>query len=147
MTSNAESPAQSVEVAIVDPSGALSTLSYAVPDDLSFAIGRGSAVTVPLGARRVTGIVLGPADATKSLRLKAIAAHVQDLDVPSELLDLAVWAARYYRAPLGALLRTVVPPPVRKLTRRLVLPIGANPPTNSSQASSEPSLAPAPTTV
>ena len=142
MTSNAESPAQSVEVAIVDPSGALSTLSYAVPDDLSFAIGRGSAVTVPLGARRVTGIVLGPAAATKPLRLKVIAAHVRELDVPSELLDLAVWAARYYRAPLGALLRTVVPPPVRKLTRRLVLPIGANPPTNSSQASSEPSLLP-----
>ena len=131
-----------VEVAIVDPSGALSTLSYAVPDHLSFAIVRGSAVTVPLGARRVTGIVLGPADTTKPLRLKAIAAHVQELDVPAELLDLAVWAARYYRAPLGALLRAVVPPPVRKLTRRVVKPTGANAPPSFSEAANEPSLLP-----
>jgi primosomal protein N' (replication factor Y) len=141
LTSSAAPAAQSVEVAIVDPSGALSTLSYAVPDHLSFAIARGSAVLVPLGARRVTGIVLGPADATKPLRLKAIAAHVAELDVPAELLDLAVWAARYYRAPLGALLRTVVPPPVRKQSRRVVVPIAADAPT-ASIASNEPSLLP-----
>jgi primosomal protein N' (replication factor Y) len=141
LTGSAASAAQVVEVAIVDPSGALSTLSYAVPDHLSFAIDRGSAVTVPLGARRVTGIVLGPADTTKPLRLKAIAAHVHELDVPAELLDLAVWAARYYRAPLGTLLRTVVPPPVRKLSRRVVRPTGANAPSLSSAAApSEPTL-------
>ena len=110
-----------------------------MPDHLSFAIVRGSAVTVPLGARRVTGIVLGPAEAAKSLRLKAIATHVRELDVPAELLDLAVWAARYYRAPLGALLRAVVPPPVRKLNRRVVRPTGPNDPPTSSSTTNEPS--------
>src|SRR5690606_38486130 len=82
-----------VEVALVDRSGTLSTLSYAVPEHLSFAIAAGSAVQVPLGARRVTGIVLGPARAAATVRLKPVSAHLSDLDVPSELLELAVWAA------------------------------------------------------
>lgn len=120
----------------------MSTLSYALPDHLSFAIARGSAVTVPLGARRVTGIVLGPADTTKPLRLKAIASHDRELDVPAELLDLAAWAARYYRAPLGALLRAVVPPPVRNVSRRVVKPTGADDPALPSRPPSEPSLLP-----
>ncbi len=115
---------RSVEVALVDPSGALSTLSYAVPDHLSFAIRRGSAVQVPLGARRVTGIVLGPTSGEPKVRLKPLGAHLPELDVPSELLDLAVWSARYYRVALGSLLRTVVPPPVRRMRRRHVRPTG-----------------------
>mgnify|MGYP000714987721 CR=1 FL=1 len=121
----ARSAMRSVEVALVDPSGALATLSYAVPDHLSFAIDRGSAVRIPLGARRVTGMVLGPATAPATVRLRPIDAHISELDVPAELLDLALWAARYYRAPLGSLLRALVPPPVRRLRRRHVRPTGA----------------------
>ena len=142
LTSPPASSVRVVEVAIVDPSGALSPLSYAVPDHLSSAIVRGSAVAVPLGARRVTGVVLGPAAATKSLQLKGISAHLRELDVPPDLLDLAIWAARYYRAPLGALLRAVVPPPVRKLTRRVVKPTGAAGARATHTASREPSLLP-----
>ena len=128
----AASASRSVEVALVDPSGALSTLSYAVPDTLSFAITRGSAVQVPLGARRVTGIVLGPATGDPAMRLKPLGAHLPELDVPAELLDLAVWAARYYRAPLGALLRAVVPPPVRRMRRRRVRPTGLEEPASTA---------------
>jgi len=128
----AAAASRSVEVALVDPSGALSTLSYAVPDTLSFAIRRGSAVSVPLGARRVTGIVLGPARSDPGLRLKPLGAHLPELDVPSELLDLAVWSARYYRAPLGVLLRTVVPPPVRRMRRRRVRPTGVAMPADAA---------------
>ncbi|MEW6271322.1 MAG: primosomal protein N' [Thermodesulfobacteriota bacterium] len=125
LTGDAARSAQgAVEVAIVDPSGALTTLSYAVPSHLSSASAAGSAVTVPLGARRVTGFVLGPARPAPTLRLRPISAALPELSVPAELLELALWAARYYRVPPGALLRAVVPPPLRRLRRRHVRPTG-----------------------
>lgn len=131
---------RSVEVAIVDPSGALNTLSYAVPDHLSSAIAHGAAVSVPLGARRVTGIVLGPATPAPSLRLRPIAALLPEMGVPEELLRLVLWAARYYRAPLGSLVRTVIPPQVRQRRRRHVRPAreaGAGAPRDVDDAAQE----------
>jgi primosomal protein N' (replication factor Y) len=121
----ARAAARSVEVALVDPSGALTTLSYAVPDHLSSAIAPGAAVAAPLGARQVTGIVVGPSSAPPAVRLKPLARVLPELSVPRELLELVLWAARYYRVPLGSLLRALVPPPVRRLRRRHVRPTAA----------------------
>ncbi len=111
---------------MVDPSGALSTLSYAVPHHLNSAIAPGAAVAAPLGRRHVTGIVLGLAGAPPpTVRLKPLTRVLSELSVPGELLELVLWASRYYRVPLGSLLRALVPPPVRKLRRRRVRPTGA----------------------
>ncbi|HZR81318.1 MAG TPA: primosomal protein N' [Candidatus Binatia bacterium] len=115
-----DTPSERVEVALADAGGLPASLTYALPPHLVGAVGPGSFVSVPLGPRRVTGVVLGPAAGEPPRGLKAIASVVPGVHVPAELLELARWAARYYRAPLASLLRAAMPPAVRRATRRRV---------------------------
>ncbi len=69
----------------------------------------GTQVVVPFGSRTVTGFVVGyPTEAPGELR------DIEDVvgDEPAvaeDVLDLCQWAAAYYLAPLGELLRAAVP--------------------------------------
>jgi primosomal protein N' (replication factor Y) len=89
------------------------TLTYRVPPELADGVRLGSRVEVPLGPKRTTGFVVAlkddaPVDVAK---LKAITA-VLDEDEPSlipEIIDLCKWAAEYYIAPLGEMLRVALP--------------------------------------
>ena len=85
-------------------------LDYAVPPGLEGAAQPGAMVVCPLGPRRVLGVVVGRDDASHQGRLVPIAGVVEGPPVPSELLDLASWMARYYMAPVAACLRLVLPP-------------------------------------
>ncbi len=70
----------------------------------------GALVACPLGRRVVAGVVLSLDPPTYDGALVPIAGLIDAPSVPVELIDLAGWVARYYRAPAGAALRLVLPP-------------------------------------
>jgi primosomal protein N' (replication factor Y) len=93
-------------------------LDYAVPPDLEGRAVRGALVACPLGRRRVLGVVAGRAEPTHEGRLAPLAGVVDAPPVPDELLDVALWVARYYLAPSAACLRLVLPPGADGTLRR-----------------------------
>jgi primosomal protein N' (replication factor Y) len=108
-------------------------LSYASP---AGSLPPGTLVRVPLGPRRIAGVVLGPAapvapDAARPLKLKPIGAVFECLPpLADEWLQLARFAADYYLRPLGefvaqALPRTLAeaePERIERLLDRLFAP-------------------------
>ena len=84
--------------------------TYAVPTALAPRAGVGSRVVVPVRGRRTIGLVVGIAEPSTDVAPKDI------LDAPdaapvvsASLLDLARWMSDYYVAPLGVVLRTMLP--------------------------------------
>jgi primosomal protein N' (replication factor Y) len=98
-------------ISVAVPVPALGLLTYAVPEPLEVPP-VGARVVVPLGPRRLTGIVLGegePLDPAVELR-----DVLEVLDVapflPGDVVSLARWVADYYLAGPGAALAAAVPP-------------------------------------
>ena len=116
-------PEQRVRVALVAGGRAPDTLSYAIPEQHPDWARPGTVVTVPLGNRLVSGIVLGPDDEDRSGRLREIHGRIGDSAIPPHVLELATWASRYYRAPESLLRRALLPPDARRHTRRHIIPI------------------------
>ncbi|HKS22949.1 MAG TPA: primosomal protein N' [Thermoanaerobaculia bacterium] len=87
------------------------TFVYAIPPELRDDVRLGTRVEVPFGPQRSTGFVVGLRDEADAKNLKPIRAVLDD-DEPSlipEILDLCRWAAEYYLAPLGEMLRVALP--------------------------------------
>ncbi len=91
------------------------TFDFLVPAPLS--VRPGVRVRVPFGARRLVGVVIGVgADSELPIaRLKPVA-DVLDLQpvFPPKLLATLRWAADYYHHPLGEVLATALPVPLRR---------------------------------
>ena len=84
--------------------------TYALPETLQHRVQPGSRIVVPFGPRKLTGVILGchddaPAVATREA-LRLIDAEPV---LNSELLALGRWIAGYYCAPLGEVLRSMLP--------------------------------------
>src|SRR5689334_654918 len=100
------------EIAV--PVGFHQTLTYRIPATLQDGVRLGSRVEVPLGTKLTTGFVVAlldhaPDEAAK--KLKPIRAVLDD-DEPAlipEIIDLCRWAAEYYIAPLGEMLKVALP--------------------------------------
>ncbi|NNM31817.1 MAG: primosomal protein N', partial [Gemmatimonadetes bacterium] len=87
----------------------------------------GSRVLVPFGKGVQIGFVVG--EGTKVPRLKRVVACLDDVPTLSgELLDLARWIAEYYVAPLGQVLRSVVPGPLVDRSRDHLVALRSPPP-------------------
>jgi primosomal protein N' (replication factor Y) (superfamily II helicase) len=87
------------------------TLSYAVPERLRAVAAPGAQVLVPVGNRKVRGVVVGPHEGDRPARVRAIsAAFAEDPAIPGELLAFVRELARYYDAPLGEALKLALPP-------------------------------------
>lgn len=87
--------------------------TYAVPNGMEVV--PGARVTAPWGSRRLTGVVSRlremPPEGVRTERIKAIAAVLDAaplLDAP--MLELIGWAAAYYQAPIGEVMRGALPP-------------------------------------
>jgi primosomal protein N' (replication factor Y) (superfamily II helicase) len=84
--------------------------TYALPETLRHRVQPGSRLVVPFGPRKLTGVILRchddppPMTAREALRL-IDSAPVLD----AELLALGRWIAGYYCAPLGDVLRGMLP--------------------------------------
>lgn len=88
-------------------------LTYLVDDELRPFARRGSRVIVPLARSQALGIVVREEvpQAPEGITLRAIT-DVLDTGpptLPESLVDLALWAARYYSAPPGEVLRAALP--------------------------------------
>ena len=87
---------------------------YAVPAHLQAQLQVGHRVLVPFGPRRMTGFVRALLDTTPSDLVDKIRPIERVLDVepllPLDLLELATFAADYYLAPAGEVLKTALPP-------------------------------------
>ncbi len=92
------------------------TLTYLVPDSMS--VQPGQRVQVPLATRKATGIVLRSGSTLPpGIQARPILRVLDDEPVLSpELLDLGLWIADYYVAPLGEVFRAMLP--LRSGTRR-----------------------------
>jgi primosomal protein N' (replication factor Y) (superfamily II helicase) len=99
-----------VEVAVPVP--VEGRFHYAVPDDLELAIGH--RVLVPFGPRKMTGFVLAHADDVPEAIRPKVKAVIERLDrdplIPEDVLHLARFAADYYLAPIGEVLKVALPP-------------------------------------
>ncbi len=116
------------EVAV--PVAVHGSFTYSIPADLRDAVRLGSRVEVPLGTKRTTGFVIGLIDsADDPEKLKPIRAVLDD-DEPAltpEIIELCRWAADYYIAPIGEMLRVALPANMSARGRREVHLIADDP--------------------
>ncbi len=86
-------------------------LTYEVPRALRPLVVVGVRVKVRVGNRRLSGLVVElPATAPEGMKLKAIEDLLDEAPlVPPDLLGLARFAAAYYLAPLGEVVKAVLP--------------------------------------
>ena len=96
------------EVALPIP--AESPYTYAVPTSLADRIVPGARVVVPVRSRVMVGLVLDTAGGVAADGLKPVLVAPDSTPmVPSPLLELAGWVAKYYAAPPGLTLRAMLP--------------------------------------
>jgi primosomal protein N' (replication factor Y) (superfamily II helicase) len=97
-------------VSVALPLPLFQTFTYSVPEGAEHPPAPGARVLVPVRGRRAIGIVLGPASGEGIAHPKDIL-DVPDAEpaVPAELLSLAAWIAEYYVAPIGLVLRAMLP--------------------------------------
>jgi len=115
------------------------TFTYSIPSHLRDDVRLGSRVEVPLGAKRTTGFVVNLHDAAPSAGTLKPIHSVLDEDEPAllpEIIDLCRWAAEYYIAPLGEMLRVALPANMAARGRRELVLSGAP----SSTAADQPLL-------
>ncbi|HEY2589117.1 MAG TPA: primosomal protein N' [Tepidisphaeraceae bacterium] len=92
-------------------------LDYAIPPRLAEQVQVGQRVRVPLGKnnRPTTGYVISIHPTSSHPRIKSLL-DIEDARVliPPPLMELSRWMGRYYCAPLGSVLESVLPSAVRK---------------------------------
>ena len=110
---------QTAEIAVM--SAIPMVLTYRVPEGMLVCVG--CRVVVPVRKTARVGIAVSVnMDSEDSEGLKPIE-RVLDAEplLPAELMDLLLWASRYYHAPMGATLALAFPPYLRR-ARPAVLP-------------------------
>lgn len=107
------------DVAVPVPLDRLYT--YSVPAHLAGMTAAGSRVAVPFGSRTLHGVVMSVHGQRPEFRTKPVRKLLGEVPALSaELLDLGRWIARYYCAPLGEVLRTMLPPSIDIRTKKVV---------------------------
>ncbi|MBI2991058.1 MAG: DEAD/DEAH box helicase [Deltaproteobacteria bacterium] len=106
---------------VVIPSPLKEPLIYAVPPPLKGKMRIGMRVSVPLGQRKVTGVVVDTLEETSLKGVKEILAILDERPIlDHSLLKLIRWVSRYYLAPLGDVVTTILPPSLRTQSERVV---------------------------
>jgi primosomal protein N' (replication factor Y) len=89
------------------------TFTYAIPDPLRDSVRLGSRVEVEIGSKLTTGFVVGFPESTETAesKLKTVRSVLDEDEPPltPEIIQLCRWAAEYYIAPLGEMLRVSLP--------------------------------------
>ncbi|HYS29439.1 MAG TPA: hypothetical protein VEQ12_08035, partial [Candidatus Limnocylindria bacterium] len=93
---------------------------YRIPDALLGQVQVGQRVQVPFGKRSATGFVYALTESPGVVNPRPIAAIIDaEPLVPPYLLELAGWISRHYLAPLDEVVRAIVPPRVRAVSKRV----------------------------
>jgi primosomal protein N' (replication factor Y) len=84
--------------------------TYALPETLRHRARAGSRIVAPFGARRLTGVILRCHDEQPPMAAREALRLIDSEPVlDAELLALGRWIAGYYCAPLGEVLRGMLP--------------------------------------
>jgi primosomal protein N' (replication factor Y) (superfamily II helicase) len=106
---------------VIIPSPVKEPLTYAVPAALREDLAVGMRVLIPLGKRKVIGIVYELLASTSVANIREIIATQDERAVlDPELIRLCEWIAQYYVASLGEVLTTILPPAMRQESKRIV---------------------------
>lgn len=104
---------------VVVPSPLWQPLTYAVPAVLRDLLLVGSRVLIPLGRRKLSGIVVEFPAAAPGLQTKEILAVLDDRPaLDGALIRLLHWTSQYYLAPVGEVLTAILPPGLRPETEQ-----------------------------
>lgn len=99
------------------------TFTYAVPESMRTAIQPGSRVLVPFRKKSLVGVVVefvkGAPEGTKVREITRVLDFVPALT--PKLIELAIWIASYYLAPIGEVFRAMLPPLTELKSRRQIL--------------------------
>ncbi|MFB3062508.1 MAG: primosomal protein N', partial [Candidatus Binatia bacterium] len=109
-------------VQVVIPSPVKEPLLYQVPPALQGRLEVGMRVLVPLGKRKVTGVVFDFAQETSLEKVREVLTVLDDrpiLDPP--ILKLCRWISNYYISPVGEVLSAALPPLLRLESKRMVV--------------------------
>ncbi len=95
---------------LVNCPGIEELLSYIIPSDI--VVNRGDIVTVPLGKRFVSGIVmeLEQTDSTECLTFRPIESCISTSILPDSYWELLNWTSNYYCTPLIQTAKVALPP-------------------------------------
>src|SRR5690606_34235279 len=88
------------------------TFTYAIPEVLAANVAAGTRVVVPFRRDKLVGIVMGPADPESAARIKPrdiLSLPDAEPVLDGHMLELAKWMSAYYAAPLGLVLRSILP--------------------------------------
>jgi len=84
--------------------------TYSLPETLRHRVQAGSRIVVPFGPRKLTGVILRCHDDRPEMATREALRLVDSEPVlDAELLSLGRWIANYYCAPLGEVLRGMLP--------------------------------------
>jgi len=107
---------------VVIPSPLKDPLVYLVPSELGAGLEIGMRVLVPLGKRKVTGVVVDFTAQTSLQKVREILAVLDDRPIlDAALLKLCYWISTYYVSPIGEVLATALPPLLRLESQRMVV--------------------------
>jgi primosomal protein N' (replication factor Y) (superfamily II helicase) len=121
-----DSAPQFAEVALPVPLHG--TFTYRIPEALKGELQVGSRVEVPWGSRLMGGFVVGLSASTElePKKVRDLRSLLDD-DLPAlvpGIIELCLWAASYYLAPPGEMLRVALPANMAPTGKRLVGPAG-----------------------
>ncbi|SHJ12141.1 replication restart DNA helicase PriA [Desulfatibacillum alkenivorans DSM 16219] len=112
-------PEAYLEVAVAAPLE--QTLTYKLPQDQASLAEPGKRVLVPMGRRRVTGYILGPAPKPEGFKARSILDILDELPLfPEAMVPLFRWLADYYLYPLGLTIKESLPSGVNHLELAMV---------------------------
>ena len=84
--------------------------TYELPQTLRHRVQAGCRVLAPLGSRRLTGVVFGMRDVAPDHDTRAVLKLLDEEPVlEADLLELARWISEYYCAPIGEVLKGMLP--------------------------------------
>jgi len=101
-------------VAVAVPVPGLGLLKYRVPGDARVL--KGARVNVPVGARRLTGVIVEPETSPPDAGVLRDVAEILDDEpfLPATVVDLALWVGDYYASGPGDALAVALPPSARR---------------------------------
>ncbi len=86
------------------------SFTYRLPETLTHRVAAGCRVLVPFGPRKLTGVVVKLHDTPPEGSIREVFRLVDEEPVlNAELLSLGRWISQYYCAPLGEVLRGMIP--------------------------------------
>jgi primosomal protein N' (replication factor Y) len=107
------------------------SFTYVVDDSQASRAERGMRAVVPFRAKKLLGVILGPAEPREGMKIRRVVSLPDQSPVVADsLIRLAEWMSGYYVVPVGLVLRTILPvaltgasdpTPTRKTRRVLVI--------------------------